>query len=103
MEKVERKDLWDYIDASDVLEIVDVLAPCNPYGWSTDGYDGYAEALDDVRHVANLDASGVRISAVREHFEHWNGHVATTASDHGYTEAIEDMLNAVAKLIAQRY
>ena len=105
MDKVDRKDLWDYLDAGDVLEIVDVLAPCNPYGLDTDGYEGYDEALDDVRNAAEHDkaSGGVRLSVTKEHFEHWNGHVATTASDHGYCNAIEDMLNSIAKLIAQRY
>lgn len=104
MDKVDRKDLWDYLEASDLLEIVSSLQETNPYGLDTDSYEGYAEALDDVRHAATLDgAGGFRLVSTREHFEHWTGHVATTASDHGYCNAIEDMLNSIAKLIAQRY
>lgn len=105
MTKTERNELWDYIDASDVLEMIENLSETNPYGLDTDGYDGYAEALDDVRNAALHDkaSGGVRLSVTKDHFEHWNGHVATTASDHGYCNAIEDMLNSIAKLIAQRY
>lgn len=105
MDKVERADLWDYLDVSDVLEIVSSLGETNPYGLDTDGYEGYDEALDDVRNAAEHDkaSGGVRLSVTKEHFEHWNGHVATTASDHGYCNAIEDILNSIAKLIAQRY
>ena len=107
VDKQERADLWDYLDAGDVLEIVDALgeqhAPAfdnipDPWG------DGYSEALDDIRHAATLDgAGGFRLVSTREHFEHWTGYVATTASDHGYCNAIEDMLNSISKLIAQRY
>lgn len=103
MNKQERKDLWDYLDASDVLKIVQNLAESTPFDGDTKRDEGYSEALDDVRHAANLDASGVRLSAVKEHFEHWNGVVATTSHDHGYCEAIDDMLSSVAKVIARRY
>ena len=109
MDKAEREYLWDYIDASDVLEIVDVLAgniplPSVATAAHVKWEEGYAEALDDVRHAATLDrAGGFRLVSTREHFEHWNGAVASTASDHGYCNAIEDMLNSIAKLIADRY
>lgn len=109
MDKAEREDLWDYIDASDVLRIVDALAgnipkPSVATAAHVKWEEGYSEALDDTVHAAMLDgAGGFRLVSTREHFEHWNGAVASTASDHGYCNAIEDMLNSIAKLIAQRY
>lgn len=103
MQTKERQDLWDYLDANDILEIVQALQESIPFEGGTAQDGGYSEALCDVLHAANLDATGVRLNAVREHFEHWSGAVATDAHDHGYCNAIDDMLNSVAKLIAQRY
>ena len=100
MTNTNRNELWSYIDASDVIEIVEGMVP----EVSGDSFEeGYQEALDDILHAAKLDAMGVRITCTKEHIESWMGHVALNSSDDGYCTAVADVVESISQLISDRY
>lgn len=92
-----KESFWDEIDKEDVHDVIEKLQQKPLIGVSERYARGYGDAMDDIYYAGTLS-----ISAVKQHVDHWQGHVSTNPEEHGYCNGLKDVLDLLTEIVKER-
>jgi hypothetical protein len=91
-----KESFWAELDKDDMHDVIEKLQQKPLTGVSKLYAEGYGSALDDLYYAGTLS-----ISAVKQHIDHWQGHLATNAEEYGYCNGLNDVLDLLTEIVKE--